>query len=210
MFIKDGELLTLHSNPFRFLYLTAKRCICKAEQSKLKSDKESECNYSMAAIILLLLSSEALINRIYEKFIKSKLPKTIYREIVDRWSPIVKWYFAPLLFDHKRGRTFEVDREPWQSFSELKKIRDYFAHPKPLRYPLTVLNAREKAVDFAQEVPRWAQTKIPKDLHHFRVSDAKKTLEIINQMIDQLDSFMGGIVKKDDWYLQEELKKENQ
>jgi len=208
--IKDGDLFILYSNPFRFLYLAAESLIKDATQAATKNDRETEVNHSIGAIVLLLLSTEALINRVYEGFIRSKFPKWVNEEISDKWSFTMKWYFAPLLFEFRdNAKTFEVDKEPWQSFSELKKIRDYFAHPKPLSYPLTILNAEKKIMDFTEgDIPRWPQTKIPKDLNHLRVSDGQKVLETIKQMIDKLDSFMGGIIRKDNWFLTEQMHKD--
>lgn len=204
--IKNGDQLVLHSNPFRFLYLAAEGLINDAKQAATQNDRQTEANHSLGAIGLLLQFAEALINRVYEEFIKSKLPKRIYEEILDRWSFTMKWYFAPSLWGSERTeKTFKVDEEPWQSFSELKKIRNYFAHLKPLQYPHTVLNAKEKTI--AGDIPRWSQTKIPKDLNHFRASDAQKVLDIITRMIDKLDSFMDGVIKKEDWYLTEKYEK---
>jgi len=207
MFIKDGDLLILHSNPFRFLYLTAKSYIQKAEQAKLKNDKESERDYSMAAIILLTLSVEALINRIYEELIRDNLPNRIYREIMDKWSPTMKWYFAPLLFGQSPDKTFKIDREPWQSFFELKKVRDYIAHLKPLKYIMVVKDAKEKIFDFHGDIPKWRQTKIPKDLNHFQTTDAKRVLDIIDQTIEKIDFLMQGKIKRNKWYLTEKIEK---
>ena len=208
--IKDGDLFILYSNPFRFLYIAAESLIEDAKQAATKNNQQAEVNHSIGAIVLLLLSIEALINRVYEEFIKSKFPKLVNEEIKDKWSLTIKWYFAPLFFEFRdNATTFEVDKEPWQSFSELKKIRDYFAHPKPLSYPLTISNAEKKLMDYTEDdIPRWLQTKIPKDLNHLRVADAQKVLETIKQMIDKLDSFMGGIIKKDDWYLTEQIRKD--
>ena len=200
----------MYSNPFRFLYLAADSLIKDAKQAATKDDREAEVNHSIGAIVLLLLSTEGLINRVYEEFIRSKFPSWVNEEMMDKWSFTMKWYFAPLLFEfNDNAKTFEVDKEPWQSFSELKKIRDYFAHPKPISHPLTISNAEKKLVDFTKgDIPRWPQTKIPKDLHHLNFSDAQKVLETIKQMIDKLDSFMGGIIRKDNWYLAEQMRKE--
>jgi len=207
--IKDGDSFILDTNPFRFLYLAAESLIKDAEQAATKNEHQVEVNHSIGAIVVLLLSTEALINRVYECFLRSKFPRRIYEEIMGKWSLTMKWYFAPLLFKYRgNNKTFDVNKEPWQSFSELKKIRDYFAHPKPAQFPFTVLDAKKKILDVTGgDIPRWPQTRIPKDLNHLRGTDAQRVLEIINQMIDKLDSFMGGIIKKNNWYLTEQMSK---
>lgn len=207
--IKDGDSFILDTNPFRFLYLAAESLIKDAEQAVTKNERQIEVNHSIGVIVVLLLSTEALINRVYECFLRSKFPRQIYEEIMGKWSLTMKWYFAPLIYKSGgNNKTFDVKKEPWQSFSELKKIRDYFAHPKPAQFPFTVLDAKKKILDVNEGViPRWPQTTIPKDLNHFRWNDAQTVLEIINKMIDKLDSFMGGTIKKDDWYLTEQMSK---
>jgi len=207
--IKDGDQFVFYSNPFLFLRQAAKGLIKDAKQAATQNDRQTEANHSLGAIALLLLSAEALINRVYEDFIKSKLPRKIYEEITDKWSFTMKWYFSPFLWGSGGpDKTFKIDEEPWQSFSELKKIRDYFAHPKPLQYPLKVLDAAKKTVDFpAGDIPRWPQTQIPRDLHHLRASDAQKALDTLTRMIDKLDSLMDGVIKKEDWYLTEKMTK---
>src|SRR5574341_89282 len=154
--IKDGDQFVLYSNPFRFLRLAAEGLIEDAKQAATKNDKQTENNHSLGAIGLLLLCAEALINRVYEEFIKSKFPKRVYEEIIEKWSFTMKWYFSPFLWGSGGpDKTFKVDEEPWQSFSELKKIRDFFAHPKPLQLPLMVSDAAKKTVDFQEgDIPR--------------------------------------------------------
>jgi len=207
MYVQDGDLFTLYSNPFRFLYFSAKDLILNARQAKEKNDIEVENSYSIGAISLLLLSTEAFINRVYDGFLKDKFPQRINDEIESKWSITMKWYFAPLLFG-SGNKTFDFDKEPWQSFSELKSIRDYFAHPKTQKLPIAISSAQQKTFDFVKgEIPRWPQTRVAKDLHHMKVEDAEKIFQIINKMIDDLDSFMGGVIKKDNWYVSEHLVK---
>lgn len=203
--IRDGEELVLSSNPFKFLYEDALFFQKAAENA---TDRNLEVRYARNAVLLFVVGMEAMINRVFDCFINKGFPAFVKDKIVDL--PLdIKWYMAPLwCSDDPKVLTYEADKEPFQSFRELITVRNSYVHPRSHRMKLKILDAHRKIVDYADpDTLNWPQTKIPKDLNHFDKKSALKAKEVIDSMIGLLDGFLGGKIKKDDWWVTETITK---
>lgn len=163
----------------------------KAEPSKLKS------LFVRHAILSTVFASEALINRILNDFsILKSGEKTIEKlTIVD------KWCLAPLICRtaNQEIKTFDASEEPLQSFSELIKIRNWLAHPKPGEYIYATTDGVSTIIlDTDAEVPwvetikgkTWPQTKIPFNPFELTSGHAEKALKIFDSMLNKLKEFL--------------------
>ncbi len=203
--IRDGEELVLSTNPFKFVYEDALFFQKAAENA---TDRNLEVRYARNAVLLFVIGMEALINRVFHYFIKDDFPAFVKEKICDL--PLdMKWYMASLwCSDDPKALTYEADKEPFQSFRELIKIRNSYVHPFPQKWDLYVKMAQQKTVDYVDPNPlHWPQTKIPKDLHHFSKKSALKAKEVVDDMVNLLDGFLGGRIKRDDWWLTEIIDK---
>jgi len=204
--IKDGDILLLSTNPFKFLYEDA---ISLQQASQNATVKDSEVRYARNSVLLFVVGMEALINRVYDTFVRTDLPAFVREKISDL--PLdMKWYLAPIWCGNNEKETsYKVDEEPFQSFRELVKIRNSYVHPFPKKMALKIVDAKRKFVDYDDpSALLWPQTKIPKDLNHFDKNSALKAREVVDAMVELLDQFLSGKIKKDNWWLTETINKE--
>lgn len=82
--------------------------------------------FSRQAILSTVFASEALINRVLHEF----LPDKSLHDSAERLSIPEKWLWAPIICtrDHQAPITFSKSQEPFQSFSELVRIRNEMVH----------------------------------------------------------------------------------
>ncbi|KPL00650.1 MAG: hypothetical protein AMJ91_03900 [candidate division Zixibacteria bacterium SM23_73_3] len=206
--IEDGERLVLSTNPFRFQYRDAV-FFQEAAEKAVKTPLEP-C-YARNSVLLFVLAMEALINRVLDRHIRMDFPAFLREKFLDL--PLdMKWYMAPLWCSgDTKPSTYEIDKEPFQSFRELIKIRNWYVHAKPERKPMKVISAQRGIVDYTDlNNLTWPQTKIPKDLNPFDKKCASKAKQVVDEMISLLDQFLGGKIKKDDWWLTETIDKHPQ
>ena len=162
-----------------------------------------ERTYARTAVLLFVLATEALINRVLDCFVREDLP----RFVKDKTSQLpldMKWYMAPLLCaDETHHTTFQAGREPFQSFRELIRIRNSCVHPFPTKQSLTLLEATSESLSFISttEPLEWPQTKIARDAHHMDKKSASRALRVVDHMIDLLDGYLGGRIKKEGWWM---------
>lgn len=164
------------------------------EPTKLKS------LYARHAIISIVFASEALINRIFNDFY---LPDD-GKKVIEKSSLLDKWFMAPLLCGKNEppGIKHSFSKEPFQSFKELIKIRNWLLHPKPgLFMPAFssgfILDRETNiAIPWVDVLKgdKWPQTKIP--LNPFEISsvDSLKAINILDELIKWLLNCFNGTI----------------
>lgn len=157
--------------------------------------------YARHSIISSVFASEALINRFHSEFYIPSSGKNFW----EKASLFEKWYMVPMVcgLDKPPGITFQIDREPFQSFRELIKIRNWLLHPKPGNYfPAFANGTIQIKGENPETVPwvdvlkgnKWPQTKIPINPFELSSADSKKVLNILIQLISKLFKTFKGIV----------------
>lgn len=200
-----------HEVELNFYYLHYNDCKkfvewANEETSKLRS------LYVRHAILSAVFASEALANRVFNDFYISGQGA----QSIDRLSIVDKWYTAPLLCGKSKpsNRTFDSSRQPFQSFVELVKIRNWLVHPKVGRY----INARKdpdssiSILGSDLQIPWvdtlksrvWPITQIPLNPFELDARHAKKALAILEEMVNELKEFMYEAVT-DDWLIEVDL-----
>ena len=84
---------------------------------------------SRTALLLQIVSLEALINRVMDTFLPAHL-RPFFAEREKQLSVEDKWYLTPLLV---AGRSFDRSTAPWSHLVELVRLRNELVHPKPDR-----------------------------------------------------------------------------
>lgn len=212
MIIAKGDKFNYIANPFKIHYEDANNYFETSELHKRNGHQELEARSSRLSILLYVLALEALINRILDRFCISALPNFLKDEKI--YSLKSKFYLAPVLCGCKER--FKVDREPFQSFSEFVEIRNSYVHGK-ISIRKTKIVSSEKTQNgrtvhiLDDKFPEnlWSHTQIPKDFYIMKYEDALKAKDMAKAMIDELDRIFDGKIKKNNWYLSEEMKKIN-
>lgn len=184
-------------NFFYMHYRDAKKMheLSNAEESKLKS------LYVRHSIISSVFACEALINRIYDDFY---LPDS-GKKIIEKTNLFDKWFCAPIVcgINKPPGMLFEINEEPFQSFKELIKIRNWLLHPKPgLYFPafasgyILVDEDKNEVIPWVDVLKgeRWPQTQIPVNPFELSSSDSAKILEIVDELITKLLSVFEEVI----------------
>ena len=167
--------------------------MAEKETSKLKS------LYARHAIISTVFASEAFINRVFDNFY---IPGGYER--IERSTPLEeKWILAPLVCRTDPVGTFDRSTQPFQSFSELVKIRNWFAHPKPgnffpasLEQNSTITTEDGKEVPWISVLPGdiWENTRMPRNPFHLTGEHARTAIKTLQGMVAVLASFLPGKV----------------
>lgn len=189
----------IHEVEFSFFYMHYKDALkfhelAKQEKSKLKSF------FVRHSIISIVFTFEALINRVLFEFclFKSNI------ESFDKLSLPEKWLTVPLVCgkDKPIGKTFDTSCEPFQSFFELVKIRNWFVHPKPTNFiPAEKTPWTIHIEDLNKEVPWvetkkgdfWPHTRIPKNPFDLNENHSKKAINNFEAMKKKLLILFNGI-----------------
>lgn len=179
------------------------------ETSKLKSF------YARHAILSVVFAAEALIKRVLDDFL---LPG-ISSKNIQKLSTFDKWMIAPFICGKQIpiGTPFDKSKEPFQSLKEFIRIRNWLVHPSPGKY----LDARKSGdtilmAGTGQEIPwvdtlqgdQWPQTGTPLNPFEIDENDAKKALDTLNLIVDELLSVFNEIIDKD-WLEELNLRTEN-
>ncbi len=177
--------------------------MAEKEQSKLKS------LYARHAILSVVFASEALINRVLAEF---STPTSI-RDILEKLSITDKWRIAARVcakHPHK-PKAFDNSAEPFQSFAELIRVRNWLVHPKVEQFIEAKHTPGETITDIdtgdqfpwvdTLEGQRWPQTKIPKNPFELTASHARKVIEILETMVKKLQQYLGGLMTED-WLME--------
>ncbi len=187
----------------------------EAEDSKLKS------LYARHALLAVVFASEALVNRLLSRVALSKLAA----EGVEKLGIREKWSLIPFLVT---GRPedygwLDVSREPFQSFIELIKIRNWLAHPKSGEYVAAVhdelssisllenWNSDQETVKIIPWIETlkggvWKQTKIPLNPFEWTGQHARSALGTLDSIIEELKKVLGQHLA-DNWLWEIDLKK---
>ena len=170
--------------------------------------------YERHVILSTVFSSEALIYRVVSTF--SSIPF----ESLEKLSIQAKWLIAPLVCMSANKvsspQTFDTSMEPYQSFQELVRIRNWFAHPKVDQFvpairrnwTITIIEERtRKEVPWIETLRGrcWPQTKIPLSPFELNETHAQKAIEVLKEMMDQLFEFFDGIFEEE-WFWEFDLK----
>lgn len=195
---------------FFYLYFRDAQTFLKLaskETSKLKSF------YARHSILSSVFATEAMINRLMSR----TNPPYKTSEALDRMGTVEKWSLVPYLLTEKPEcrNWFDGSREPFQSFVELVKIRHWLVHPKAGRFVEAILDESSNITlsDTGEELPwvetlqgkKWEQTKIPLNPFEIDESHAKKALQVVENLIEELEQIIIAPITKD-WLWELDLK----
>lgn len=140
-----------------------------------------------SAILLYIVSLEALINRVIEDFWPTG-PGVEPKNEVLMWSTVDKWSKVPKAIC---GKTFEVGGRPFQYLKPLFQVRNDYVHAKPDTFELVWeyrpnAGADEIPVAPAKEHPKYAQIDLLGDPHEWIAVDAVRIKTITEELIDGL------------------------
>jgi len=166
----------------------------KEEKSKLRSF------YARHAILSFVFSIEAMINKIINDFYI--LPTG--RDSFQKLSLKERVFAAPLVCgrDKPIGKTLDQSKEPFQSFSELVDIRNWFVHPRRGNF----IDARREFGDITttsgENVPWvetdfskvWPHTRIPVNPFELEWKHANQALKIIDGLITEMKGLFNGLL----------------
>jgi hypothetical protein len=199
-------------NSFHYLYQDAEYFHQIAQKPDVGFDG---VRASRTALLLYILSLEALINRALDHFLPERL-HDFFLEREERFSLEEKWLLLPLLTSGHGDQQFDRSRYPWSHFVELIKIRNDFAHPKhdrPAFYE--ALTAKEwrplswkhipDGLDVKESDLIYRQTQIPRDPYAVRVDHVNTVRSIVDAIISELDRLLDGRVIADDWKHKDEM-----
>ncbi len=195
-----------HNIELNFYYLHSK----DAEMFTLWAEKEEKENsklkslHARHAILSSVFTCESLINLVLNDFY---IPKS-GSENIEKLSLYDKWFIAPLICtENQTMKTFDKSAEPFQSFAELIKIRNWLVHPKPDTYvdgileegTITILESNESH-PWVETIKgaTWPQTKIPVNPFELTANHAKQATNIAKKMEDELKKLMPNQIT-DNW-----------
>jgi len=169
--------------------------LAKSEKTKLRS------LYARHSTLSVVFALEAIINRVYDDFYLNQVKPNPFEKL----NLIEKWIVAPLVCgkDKPIGKKFDRSKEPFQSFEELIRIRNWFVHPKPGDYvpavetPWTILIEMDSLEVQGIEIKvgsTWPQTKIPKNPFELTGEHSEKALKTFDMMKNELLEVFKGII----------------
>jgi len=195
-------------NSFHYLYQDATYIYNLATDKKMQGRFE-RVRLSRTALLLYILSMEALINRAMDHLLSADL-HDFFMEREDKFSLQDKWLLLPLLAGKKGSRKFNTTKYPWSHFNELVSLRNDFVHPKHDRvaYYTASPNKKVNPLDY-NKIPKdlpvkekgvvYRNTLIPKDPYAILPIHVEKTKKIVDDMIQELDKLLDGKIMKDNW-----------
>ena len=191
-----------HEVELNFFYLhynDAKKLLERAKEAE--QEHSPLCSlHARHSIISTVFASEALINRVIFEF---AVEKDIF-ESLEKLSIQDKWFISSLLCRDKDWDvvTFDKGNEPFQSFNELIKIRNWLLHPKVEVYIAATcdhsstvgIEGKEESYPWMETLKSnvWPQTKFPKNPFELSSYHAQTALSILDAMISKLKSFLRG------------------
>jgi hypothetical protein len=196
-----------HVNSFHYLYQDAQYF---HELARSSGEEFDGVRASRTALLLYILSLEALINRALEQFLPEP-QRQFFVDREDRFSIEDKWQLLPLLGSGGEPKTFDKSRQPWSQFVELIKIRNDFVHPKHDRpaYYEALTAQRWRPLSW-KEIPDglsvkqtdviYRQTQIPRDPYAVRLHHVDTAKAAVDAIIAELDRLLDGRISADNWY----------
>lgn len=201
-------------NSFHYLYGDAEHLHQLAKSSPLAQDFQ-RVRLCRTALLLYILSLEALINRAMNHF----LPERFRQFMLDReekFSVEDKWSLLALLSGDPSLPGINKATYPLSHFAELVRIRNDYVHPKHDRhaYYKAITTHRFDHLDW-KELPEgpgikendllYRQTLIPKDPYEILPEHVDKAKNIVDDSIKELDRLLGGKLLKDNWLRSDQL-----
>lgn len=201
-------------NSFHYLYGDAEHLHQLAKSPALAKDFQ-RVRLCRTALLLYILSLEALINRALDHF----LPERLRQFVLDReekFSVEDKWSLLALLSGDSNQSGVNKATYPWSHFAELVRIRNDYVHPKHDRhaYYKVITSKRLDLLDW-KEIPEglgiketdliYRQTLIPKDPYCILPEHVDKVKKIVDDSINELDRLLGGKLLKDNWSRSDQL-----
>jgi hypothetical protein len=192
-------------NNFHYLYSDASLLL---EQASAAVDFQ-RVQYSRTAILIFILSLEALINRVLAGFLTEPV-RSFVMEQESRFALEEKWKLVPRLVDKASGG-FDESAYPWSHFRELIRLRNDFVHPKHDRRAYYEVSSDEGKFNPLQwtDVPRslglieadlvYRQNRIPKDPYSILPEHAAQAKKVVDDMVCELDRILGGEIMAGDW-----------
>jgi len=192
-----------HKVELNFFYLHF-RDAQKFQELASEEETKLESFYSRHAILSTIFAAEALINKIYDDFYLYDYALDIF----DKMSIKEKWIIAPLVCGLKKpvSKKFNISQEPFQSFAEIIKIRNWYVHPKPDNYvPAQKTSDTISLIGENKNIPwvdtfkgkSWSQTHFPKNPFELNAKHADKATSILIEMIDELLVIFKGVFNKE-------------
>lgn len=200
-------------NSFHYLYQDADYLMSAAKLPNIKGTF-AVTRITRSAMILYILSLEALINRALDHFV----PQPIHDFLMnreDKLSTIDKWRLLPLLVSNP-SIDLDLGRYPWSHMSELIKIRNDYAHPKHDRkaYYEFISKGQFRHMDW-KSIPTdcclsendliYRQTKLPKDPYGFDIVHLETVKKIVDDAVSELDKILDGKILKDNWARKDQM-----
>ncbi len=197
--------IATHNIELNFYYLHSKDAEMFALWAKQEEEKKSKLKslHARHAILSAIFTCESLINLVLADFY---IPKSGSKSI-DRLSLYDKWFTAPLICTKNQTmKTFDKSVEPFQSFAELIKIRNWLVHPKPDIYvdgtldegSITILES-EETHPWIETIKGaiWRQTQIPVNPFELCSNHAEKAINVVKEMENKLKELMPNQITKD-------------
>ncbi len=199
-------------NSFHYLYQDAELFRDMAKSNSYK-DRFERVQLSRTAILLYVLSLEALINRVIDNILPEKL-REFFVEREDRFSLEDKFLLLPLLLSEKATKHFDKSRYPWSHFKELVRLRNEYVHPKHDRAAYyeaitqkTIIplqwNEIPKDLEIKEKELVFRNTKIPKDPYSILPEHLDTAKKVVDDIVKKLDELLDGKILKDNWYKNE-------
>lgn len=185
-------LFKTNVNCFNYLYKDAE----VFHQWAIKSTEFDATRLSRNAMILYIISLEALANQALNAFVKEP-ERYFFIEKEDKFSLEDKYYILPILVNGKGAQTFNTGSYPWSHFKELVKIRNDFLHPKHKRMAYYKAITTQNWIPLNwKEIPSdagineneiiYRQTQIPKDPYSIKPEHLDIVKKIVDDFVDEL------------------------
>lgn len=171
--------------------------------------------FSRVALLLYVMSLEALINRVAEDFIPNSSKEEFYFEVNDKGKKYKrslksKWLQFPKIYNS--SAPFDKQKNPWLKFSELIDIRNDYAHFKPLRVfygqaldenkfshwegiPEEIRDNIKKSTGIVETMIYYPVTRVPKDPYGVGVEHVQLVKKIVEDVVSELDTVLEGNLK---------------
>lgn len=163
-------------------------------------------SFARSAILLYIVSLEALINRIIDDFWPNS-GECETKDEAKKWRTVDKWYNVPLRLE---GKSFDKGSEPYQYLPILFNIRDDFVHAKRDTFQVVwdayhnqESNRKEMYQSAAQ--PMYSQIGLIKAPSEWIASDAKRIKSVTEELVSHLRCLLKDRIT-DKWLSSDELK----
>lgn len=214
--MKNSErryLLRTEINSFHYLYQDADYLMSAAKLPQMEGTFEAQ-RLSRSALLLYILSLEALVNRALDHF----TPAPLHDFLIDReekFNTVDKWRLLGLTAADQK---VEIDTGvyPWSHLTELFKIRNEYVHPKHDRMAYYEMKAvdRWEHLDW-NNIPAdcglkekdliYVQTKLPRDPYGIGVQHLETVKRVVDDTVAELDNILDGKLTESNWLRSDQM-----